>query len=88
MSNIEHTAMKKPLLVRAEWDPEAGVWVATSDEVPGLVTEAETAEALVEKLKGMIPELLATNRCAEAEEEEYPFELLVRRFEVAYRNTA
>ena len=26
----------KPLFVRAEWDEEAAVWVATSDDVPGL----------------------------------------------------
>jgi len=47
--------------VNAEWDPEAKVWVATSDDVPGLVTEAETVEALTEKLSVMIPELLEAN---------------------------
>ena len=31
---------KRPLLVTAEWDDEAKVWVATSEDVPGLVTEA------------------------------------------------
>lgn len=44
--------------VQADWDPEAGVWVATSEDVPGLATEAETIEALTEKLRVMIPELL------------------------------
>ena len=38
------------LTVRAEWDSEAGVWVAESDDVPGLVTEADTLERLVERL--------------------------------------
>ena len=33
--------MQKIYFVRAEWDEEAKVWVATSDDVPGLVTEAE-----------------------------------------------
>ena len=51
----------KPLFVRAEWDDEAAVWVATSDDVPGLATESDTLEALVDKLKFMIPELLAEN---------------------------
>jgi len=46
------------IVVRAVWDPEAGVWVATSDDVKGLATEAETQQALVEKLHVMIPELL------------------------------
>ena len=44
----------KPLFVRAEWDEEARVWVATSDEVPGLTTEAGTLETLIEKLKVII----------------------------------
>lgn len=51
----------KQITVNAEWDPEARVWVATSDDVPGLITEAETVEALAEKLAVMIPELLEAN---------------------------
>jgi len=49
------------ITVSAEWDPEAKVWVATSDDVPGLVTEAGTVEALAEKLSVIIPELLEAN---------------------------
>ena len=48
--------------VHTDWDVEAGVWVATSNDVPGLATEADTVEALLVKLEGMIPELLAANR--------------------------
>jgi predicted RNase H-like HicB family nuclease len=51
----------KQITVNSEWDPEAKVWVATSDDVPGLITEAETVEALAEKLATMIPELLEAN---------------------------
>jgi hypothetical protein len=47
--------------VRADWDSEAGVWVATSDDVPGLATEASTIETLTEKLRTRIPELLKAN---------------------------
>jgi len=47
--------------VEAAWDPEAGVWVASSDDVPGLATEAETIEELTEKLRSMIPEILSAN---------------------------
>ncbi|MBY6265544.1 DUF1902 domain-containing protein [Azospirillum sp. 412522] len=53
--------MKASILVRAEWDEEAAVWVATSDDVPGLITEAETMETLERKLRVMIPELLEAN---------------------------
>jgi predicted RNase H-like HicB family nuclease len=71
---------RKPLFVRAEWDEEAMVWVATSDDVPGLATEAVTMEALIEKLKVMIPELLIANNIGV--DDEVPFEVITRRFEV------
>jgi predicted RNase H-like HicB family nuclease len=48
--------------VHADWDAEGEVWVATSDDVPGLATEAPTLEALAEKLRTMIPELLEANQ--------------------------
>jgi predicted RNase H-like HicB family nuclease len=48
--------------VYADWDPEARVWVATSDDVPGLATEAPTVEALSEKLRTIVPELLEANQ--------------------------
>ena len=45
-------------MVRADWHPEAGVWVATSRDLRGLVTEAESVEALRAKLPGMVLDLL------------------------------
>ncbi len=47
--------------ILAEWDSEARVWVAESEDVPGLVAEAPTPEELEEKLKVLIPELLDLN---------------------------
>lgn len=74
--------MQKIFFVRAEWDDESGVWVATSDDVPGLATEAETLEALSAKLDLMIPELLEANGVSPGPD--VPFELLARRFSVAH----
>jgi len=51
----------KEVNVRAFRDEEAGVWVAESEDVPGLVTEAETMESLLEKLCILVPELLELN---------------------------
>ena len=51
----------KVLTVKAIWDHEVSVWVATSKDVPGLVTEAATTEELEQKLQIMIPELLKAN---------------------------
>ena len=48
-------------IVRSMWDDDAGVWVATSDDVPGLVAEAESLDALSEKLEVLVPELLDVN---------------------------
>jgi len=76
--------LEKPLFIRVEWDEAARVWVATSDDVAGLATEEESLERLVEKLKVMIPELLEANDATR--NEAIPFELLTRRFEVAYRS--
>ncbi len=53
--------MPEPLVVRAFWDDEARVWVAESDDVPGLVAEAEDMDRLVEELRILIPQLLKLN---------------------------
>lgn len=77
-----HPHMQKPYFVRAEWDAEALVWVATSDDVPGLATEAATIEELDAKLKVMVPELLEANGCLPGEGQ-VAVELLARRFSLA-----
>jgi len=64
--------------VRAEWDPEASVWVATSDDVPGLVTEADTIDALASKLRDMVPELLELNGVLPAPVGAVPIELVTK----------
>ncbi len=50
--------MPRLIVVRATWDPEAQVWVAESEDVPGLVTEAESIQALEAKLPNLIQDLL------------------------------
>ena len=75
--------MVKVFFVRADWDGEAQVWVATSDDVPGLATEADTLEALSAKLETTIPELLVANGYADGHD--VPFELLARGFSVTHR---
>jgi predicted RNase H-like HicB family nuclease len=74
-----------PYSVRAEWDGEAGVWVASSDDVPGLATGANTFEELVEKLRIVIPEFLEENGLVAADTEDVPFAVLAERLEHAHR---
>jgi predicted RNase H-like HicB family nuclease len=75
---------ERPFFIRAEWDEDAQVWTATSEDVPGLATEGSSLEALIEKLKVMIPELLEANEKEMGSE--IPFEVFIRRFEVAQRS--
>lgn len=50
--------MARPIVIHADWDPEAAVWVATTNDLKGLVTEASTMEGLRAKLPSMIFDLL------------------------------
>ena len=47
--------------VTLTWDNEASMWIATSDDVPGLVLESNSYDALIERVKIAIPDLLEIN---------------------------
>lgn len=44
--------------IQAEWDEEAGVWVATSPDVPGLVLQGLTHDDIVQKVRLVLPALI------------------------------
>lgn len=46
------------------WDNEVSVWIATSrdEDISGLVLESGSLDALIERIKVAIPELLEENR--------------------------
>ena len=70
--------------VNAEWDAEANVWVASSDDLPRLVTEADTLEELQRKLAVMIPELLEANSVAAGNDiREIPINLITHLATIA-----
>ena len=48
-------------VVNLTWDEEASVWVATSDDIPGLVLESGSFDALLERVRFAVPELLDLN---------------------------
>jgi predicted RNase H-like HicB family nuclease len=58
---VEKTTPLGVYEIRAQWDSEAGVWVAESEDVPGLVAEADSPNVLAQKLRTLIPELLELN---------------------------
>jgi len=52
---------KHSIIVRADWDEEARVWVATSGDIDGLAVEADTLERLAEKVCAAIVDLIEVN---------------------------
>ena len=66
--------MQQEFTVTATWDSEVAVWVAESDDVPGLITESESLEALIAKLRTLIPELLEANGAPAADWRRIPIQ--------------
>ena len=48
--------------IKLEWDSQANVWIATSNDVPGLVLESGSFDALIERVRYAVPELLELNQ--------------------------
>lgn len=49
------------IIVRAAWDDDAGVWVASSNDIDGLSVESETLEDLEKKIFAAITDLIELN---------------------------
>ena len=47
--------------VNFTWDDEAQVWIAQSDDIPGLVLEGGSLDALIERVRFAAPELIDLN---------------------------
>lgn len=52
--------MSKRYHVQADWDPDAKVWVSTSN-IPGLHVEAPTLPEFIELAQVLAPEMLSDN---------------------------
>ena len=46
-------------VIKLMWDNQAAVWVATSDDIPGLILESGSLDALIERVRYAAPELLS-----------------------------
>ena len=70
MDNVDRMRFMKVGLYAPKWDvrvnfqqdPEANVWTATSEDVPGLALEDEDLDRLKERVKEAIPELICLNQ--------------------------
>lgn len=50
--------MAQPIVIKAAFDPDAGVWYIEHSSLPGLHLEADTPIELYDKLPGAIEDLL------------------------------
>ena len=48
-------------IINVTWDSDAAVYIATSENVPGLVLESGSFDALIEKVRVAVPEILQLN---------------------------
>ena len=48
--------------INLKWDNEADAWIATSKDVPGLVMESGSFDALIDRVRFTIPELIEFNK--------------------------
>jgi len=55
IENMEYT-------IAFSWDDEASVWVAECPDIPGLILESGSFDALVERVKIAVPDLLELDR--------------------------
>ena len=53
--------MQRDITIQARWDGEASVWLATSEDVPGLVVEADTWPGMINEVQLVLPELLGVS---------------------------
>ena len=60
MKRVQHK-VTIPVRIEAEWHQEEGMWLATSEDIVGLVIEAENLDLLKEELKEVVPVLVALN---------------------------
>jgi hypothetical protein len=50
--------MARGITINARWDGEASVWIATSEDVPGLVVEADSWPSMIDEVRVTLPDLL------------------------------
>ena len=47
--------------IQINWDDEDKVWIATSEDIPGLILEDESADKLIQRVMLAAPEIIELN---------------------------
>ncbi len=53
--------MANSIIVKAEWDSDAKVWVATTEDIAGFVAEADSFDALQPRVMAVLADLIELN---------------------------
>ncbi len=77
---------RKVIYVKGLFDSEAGVWIATSDDLRGLVLEDENLDRLLERLPGAIADLIEENSFEAAKDAPKSFQFLSQVIDISSRN--
>ncbi|MBR3227626.1 MAG: DUF1902 domain-containing protein, partial [Erysipelotrichaceae bacterium] len=64
--SVERRNRLMEYVIHFDWDNDAKVWIATSDDIPGLVLESESFDLLTERVRTAVPELLEMNQLSPA----------------------
>lgn len=72
--------MINSIIVKAEWDEVAKVWVAQSDDVPGLAAQSPSIELLRPKVLDMISDLIELNKM-DVQLSEIPVHIVTHSFD-------
>lgn len=80
-SRVDCAGARTARSVLTRWDPAVNVWVAQSDDIVGLATEAATLAELSVKLKTLVPALLLANG---AKDGAVPFRMTIRHCDLPY----
>ena len=65
--------------VHAQWDDKTSVWWAESDDIPGLVAQADSFEELVDTVHGLAPDLLELNGLKPKKGVDLPIHVIAER---------
>ncbi len=68
------------IVIRAEWDEDAKVWVASTADIDGLSIEASSMEILLSRIPGVLSDLLELNECLQdIDVPEIPYQVMAQQ---------
>jgi len=67
------------IVVRLSYDEDAHVWYIQASDLPGLAGEAPSVECMIERIPGMVADLIEENGFEGADVAEIPVEIIASR---------